>query len=81
MVVPFATSGLSARYEYRSNTVIVGPLPQRLDQTPSDHTILDDVLLEALEELDAIQAYDAAMAEDDEAIPLAQARAEIERVR
>ena len=35
-------------------------------------------LLEALEELEAIRAYDAAKASGDEAIPLEQALAEIE---
>jgi PHD/YefM family antitoxin component YafN of YafNO toxin-antitoxin module len=35
-------------------------------------------LLEALEELEAIRAYDAAKASGDEAVPLEQALAEIE---
>lgn len=36
-------------------------------------------LVEAAEELDAIRAYDAAKASDDEAIPFEQAIAEIEQ--
>ncbi len=38
-------------------------------------------LLEALEELESIRAYDAAKASRDEAIPLEQEVAEIERKR
>jgi len=38
-------------------------------------------LLEALEELESIRAYDAARTSDDEAVPFAQAVAEIERDR
>jgi len=38
-------------------------------------------LLEELEELESIRAYDAAKASGDEAIPFAQAVAEIERER
>lgn len=38
-------------------------------------------LLEAAEELDSIRAYDAAKAGSEEAIPLAQALAEIEAAR
>lgn len=38
-------------------------------------------LLEALEELNAIKAYDAAKSADDEAVPFEQAIAEIERLR
>jgi hypothetical protein len=38
-------------------------------------------LLEALEELESIRAYDAAKASSDEAIPFEQAIAEIERNR
>lgn len=38
-------------------------------------------VLEELEELDAIRAYDAATAAPDEAIPFADAVAEIERHR
>jgi PHD/YefM family antitoxin component YafN of YafNO toxin-antitoxin module len=38
-------------------------------------------LLEELEELEAIRAYDAARASGDEAIPFEQAVAEIERDR
>lgn len=38
-------------------------------------------LLEALEELESIRAYDAAKASDEEAIPLDQAVAELERER
>ena len=38
-------------------------------------------LLEALEELDDLRAYDEAKASGDEAIPLEQAIAEIERER
>lgn len=38
-------------------------------------------LLEALEELDDLRAYDEAKASGDEAIPLEQALAEIERER
>jgi len=38
-------------------------------------------LLEELEELDAIRAYDAAKASDDEVLPLEQALAEIEKDR
>lgn len=38
-------------------------------------------LLEALEELESIRAYDAAKASKDEAIPFEQAVAEIERKR
>ena len=38
-------------------------------------------LLEELEELEAIRAYDAAKASDDEGLPLEQALAEIEKDR
>jgi hypothetical protein len=38
-------------------------------------------LLEALEELESIRAYDAAKASGDEAVPFTQAVAEIERDR
>jgi predicted DNA-binding protein (UPF0251 family) len=38
-------------------------------------------LLEALEELEAIRAYDRAKASQDEAIPFEQAVEEIERAR
>jgi hypothetical protein len=38
-------------------------------------------LLEALEELEAIRAYDAAKASDDEVLPLEQALTEIEKDR
>jgi hypothetical protein len=38
-------------------------------------------LLEALEELEAIRAYDAAKASGDEVLPLEQALAEIEKDR
>ena len=38
-------------------------------------------LLEELEELEAIRAYDAAKASDDEVLPLEQALAEIEKDR
>ena len=38
-------------------------------------------ILEELEELSAIRAYDAAKASDDEAIPFEQAIEEIERAR
>ena len=38
-------------------------------------------ILEELEELAAIRAYDAAKASDDEAIPFEQALEEIERAR
>lgn len=38
-------------------------------------------LLEAREELDDIRAADAAKAEDPEGLPLAEARAEVERMR
>ena len=38
-------------------------------------------LLEALEELEAIRAYDAAKASGDEVLPLEQALAEIEQDR
>ncbi len=38
-------------------------------------------LLEELEELEAIRAYDAARASDDEVLPLEQALAEIEKDR
>lgn len=38
-------------------------------------------LLEALEELEAIRAYDAAKTSDDEAIPFEQAISEIEQNR
>ena len=38
-------------------------------------------LLEELEELECIRAYDAAKASDDEAIPFEQAIAEIEQAR
>ena len=38
-------------------------------------------LLEELDELESIRAYDAAKASGDEAIPFAQAVAEIERER
>ncbi|MEJ2671428.1 MAG: hypothetical protein P8168_04335 [Deltaproteobacteria bacterium] len=38
-------------------------------------------LLEELEELESIRAYDAAKASDDEAIPFEQAVAEIEKNR
>lgn len=38
-------------------------------------------LLDALEELECIRAYDAAKAAGDEAVPLADALAEIERRR
>lgn len=38
-------------------------------------------LLDALEELECIQAYDAAKAAGDEAIPIEQALEEIERER
>ena len=38
-------------------------------------------LLEALEELESIGAYDAAKASGDEAVPFSQAVAEIERGR
>ncbi|HET8630258.1 MAG TPA: hypothetical protein VFL91_22800 [Thermomicrobiales bacterium] len=38
-------------------------------------------LLEALEELDDLRAYDESVAANDEAIPLEQALAEIERER
>ena len=38
-------------------------------------------LLEELEELEAIRAYDAAKASGDEAVPLEQALAEIEKAR
>jgi hypothetical protein len=38
-------------------------------------------LLEELEELDAIRAYDAAKASGDEVLPLEQALAEIEKDR
>ena len=38
-------------------------------------------LLEELEELEAIRAYDAAKASGDEALPLEQALAEIEKDR
>ena len=39
----------------------------------------DRLLLELIEELDTIQAYDAAKQAEDEAIPFEQAVAEIER--
>ena len=38
-------------------------------------------LLQELEELEAIRAYDAAKASKDELVPFAQAIAEIEKVR
>ena len=38
-------------------------------------------ILDELDELDAIRAYEAAKAEDDEAIPLEQAFEEIDRER
>jgi len=38
-------------------------------------------LLEELEELESIRAYDAAKASEDEAIPFEQAVAELERAR
>jgi hypothetical protein len=38
-------------------------------------------LLDALEELEAVRAFDEAKASDDEAIPFEQAIAEIERSR
>ena len=38
-------------------------------------------LVEALEELESIRAYDAAKASGDEAVPFSQAVAEIERDR
>lgn len=38
-------------------------------------------ILEEVEELEAIRAYDAAKASDDEAIPFHQAIAEIEQAR
>jgi hypothetical protein len=41
----------------------------------------DQRLLEALEELEAIRAYDAAEASRDEVLPLEQALAEIEKDR
>ena len=39
------------------------------------------LMLEELEELDALRAYDAAKASGDEAIPFEQALAEIDQVR
>ena len=40
-----------------------------------------EMLLEALEELEAVQAFDAALASDEEAIPFDQAVREIEAGR
>jgi hypothetical protein len=57
-----------------------------VDQNGNRTAVLLDVkyyqeLLAALEEIDAIRAYDEAMASGDEVIPFSQATEEIERQR
>ena len=57
-----------------------------VDQDGNRTAVLLDVkyyqeLLAALEEIEAIRAYDEAKASDDEVIPFAQATEEIERQR